>query len=200
LPLIESINYVRGDRTPAFTLGTLNTFTYKNWSLNFLWDLKVGGDIYNGTDYYLTAIGRSARTANRTTPLIVRGVLNDGLQNSSTPTKNTIVINPYYQNAYYTTMASSDEEFIQHNVNWLRLRDLTLNYMLPEKLTRKIRGLRSGSLFFTANDLILITNYVGADPAVNANNPGTNGVGAYGFDYGSTPTPMSLSIGIRAAF
>ncbi len=200
LPLIEAINYVRGDRTPAFTLGTLNTLRYKNWSLNFLWDLKVGGDIYNGTDYYLTAIGRSARTANRTTPLIVRGVLNDGLQNTSTPTKNTIVINPYYNNAYYTTMAQSDEEFIQHNVNWLRLRDLTLNYMLPEKLTRKIRGLRSGSLFFTANDLILITNYTGADPAVNANNPGTNGVGAYGFDYGSTPTPMSLSIGIRAAF
>ena len=56
------------------------------------------------------------------------------------------------------------------------------------------------SFFLTANDLVLITNYQGADPAVNANNPGTSGVGAYGFDYGSTPTPVSMSFGLRAGF
>ncbi len=198
LAVVDQNNYVRGDRTPAFTLGTLNSFRYKNWTLSFLWDLKVGGDIYNGTDYYLTTLGRSTRTSNRQTPIVVKGVLNDGFQNSANPTKNTIVINPYYNSNYYTTLP--DEEFIQHNVNWLRLRDITLNYMLPERITRKVRGLRSMSFFLTANDLVLITNYQGADPAVNANNPGTSGVGAYGFDYGSTPTPVSMSFGLRAGF
>ena len=198
LPLIDANNYVRGDRTPYFTLGTLNTLKYKNWSLSFLWDLKVGGDIYNGTDQYLTGLGKSARTANRTTPLIVQGVLNDGLQNTANPTKNTIVIAPYFTNTYYTTLP--DEEFIQKNVNWLRLRDVTLNYMLPEKIVHKVKGIKGISFFITGNDLILITNYQGADPAVNANNPGTNGVGAYGFDYGSPPTPLSLSFGLRANF
>ena len=198
LALRDQNNYVRGDRTPAFTLGTLNTFHLKNWYLSFLWDLKVGGDIYNGTDYYLTNIGRSVRTSNRTTPLIVQGVLNDGFQNSATPTKNTIVVNPYYNNNYYTGLP--DEEFIQHNVNWLRLRDVSLSYMLPASSIRKVRGLRSMSVFVTLNDLVLITNYQGADPAVNANNPGTGGVGAYGFDYGSAPTPISMSFGLRAGF
>lgn len=198
LAVVDANNYVRGDRSPAFTLGTLNRFTYKNWNLSFLWDLKVGGDIYNGTDYFLTNLGKSARTANRKTPIVVQGVLNDGLQNTANPTKNTIVVNPYYTNTYYTTLP--DEEFIQHDVNWLRLRDVSLSYMLPEKTIHKIKGLKSMNVFLTANDLVLITNYQGADPAVNANNPGTSGVGAYGFDFGSPPTPLSLSVGLRATF
>jgi TonB-linked SusC/RagA family outer membrane protein len=199
LGLRDLNNYVRGDRTPKFTLGTLNSFRYKSWSLNFLWDLKVGGDIYNGTDYFLTSLGKSPRTANRTSPIVVDGVLNDGLQNSAHPTKNTVVVVPYYNYTYYTTLP--DEEFIQHNVNWLRLRDVTLNYAFPNKIFGQQHKLVKGlSAFITGNDLVLLTNYQGADPAVNANNPGTNGVGAYGFDYGSPPTPLGLSIGLRARF
>jgi len=206
LALRNLTNTVIGDRTPKFTLGTQNTFRYKNWYLSFLWDLKVGGDIYNGTDYFLTAgyigsgipIGRSLRTSNRKTPIVVQGVLNDGLQNTANPTKNNIVIVPYYNNTYYTNLP--DEEFVQHNVNWLRLRDITLSYRLPENAIRKVRSLKGLSVFVTGNDLILFTNYAGADPAVNANNPGTNGVGSYGMDFGSPATPMGISVGLRANF
>jgi hypothetical protein len=55
-------------------------------------------------------------------------------------------------------------------------------------------------MFLTGNDLVLLTNYTGADPAVNANNPATGGIGGYGMDYGSAPTPLSLSFGLRANF
>ncbi len=198
LALRDLNNYVRGDRTPTFTLGTLNTFRYKNFNLSFLWDLKVGGDIYNGTDYFLTGLGKSARTSNRKSPIVVDGVLNDGQQNSANPTKNNIVVVPYYTSNYYTLLP--DEEFIQHNVNWLRFRDITLAYHLPERVLHNVKGLKALSVFVTGNDLVLITNYAGVDPAVNANNPGTNGVGAYGFDYGSPATPKSLSVGLRANF
>ncbi|MEO6254420.1 MAG: SusC/RagA family TonB-linked outer membrane protein [Ferruginibacter sp.] len=198
LPLTNAGNQLIADRTPDFTLGTLNTFKYKNWTLSFLWDLKMGGDIYNGTDQVLTGIGKSARTADRNTPIIVNGVLNDGLQNTANPTKNTIVVIPYFLSTYYTTMP--DEEFIQKDVNWLRLRDITLNYRFSEKITKRIKGLKGFSMFITGNDLILSTNYRGADPAVNANNPGSSGVGGYGLDLGNAPTPISLSFGLRANF
>jgi hypothetical protein len=198
LPVVTSGNSLIADRTPDFTLGTLNTLRYKNWSLSFLWDLKVGGDIYNGTDQVLTSLGKSARTADRTTPLIVQGVLNDGLQNTATPTTNTISIIPYFLSSYYTTLP--DEEFIQKDVNWLRFRDITLNYMLPQKVIHNIKGLKGMSFFVTGNDLVLITNYNGADPAVNSNNPGSVGVGGYGLDLGSAATPLSLSFGLRANF
>jgi TonB-linked SusC/RagA family outer membrane protein len=198
IPLIDQNFYVRGDRTPDFTLGTLNSFRYKNLTLSFLWDLKVGGDIYNGTDQYLNGLGKSPRESDRMTPLIVNGVLNDGFQNSAKPTKNTIVVNPYYTNAYYNNMP--EEEFIQHNVNWFRLRDITFSYMLPEKTLQKMKFIKTLSAFVTGNDLVLFTNYTGADPAVNGNNPGTTGVGGYGFDFGNAPTPLSLSFGLRASF
>ncbi len=198
IPLVDQNFYVRGDRTPDFTLGTLNSFRYKNWTLSFLWDLKVGGDIYNGTDQYLNGLGKSPRESDRMTPIIVDGVLNDGFQNSAKPTKNTIVLNPYYTNAYYTGMP--EEEFIQHNVNWLRLRDITFSYLFPEKMLQKTKLIKTLSAFVTGNDLILFTNYTGADPAVNGNNPGTTGVGGYGFDFGNAPTPLSLSFGLRASF
>ncbi len=199
VPLINgSLNFLIADRTPDFTLGTTNSFHYKNWSLSFLWDLKMGGDIYNGTDQLLTGLGKSQRTANRSMPIVIAGVLNDGLQNSATPTANTLAIVPQYLNTYYTNLP--DEEFIQHDVNWLRLRDLTLSYSFPAKTIQHMKHFRGLSFFVTGNDLVLITNYYGADPAVNANNPGTLGVGGYGMDLGSVSTPLSFSFGFKANF
>ena len=198
IPMFNGGNQLIADRNPDFTLGTLNTFRYKNWSLSFLWDLKMGGDIYNGTEQVLTGIGKSARTANRNYPIVVDGVLNDGLQNTANPTKNSIVIIPYFLSTYYTQMP--DEEFIQKDVNWLRLRDVTLNYRLPEKLVKRVKYLKGMSFFITGNDLILSTNYRGADPSINANNPGTLGVGGYGMDLGNAPTPIALSFGLKASF
>ena len=93
-----------------------------------------------------------------------------------------------------------EEEFIEHNVNWLRLRDVTLSYQLPQNTVRKIRGLKSLSVFFTGNDLILITNYTGADPASNGNTAASKGIGGFGFDYGNLPTPISVNFGLRANF
>ncbi|MDE3236333.1 MAG: SusC/RagA family TonB-linked outer membrane protein [Bacteroidota bacterium] len=198
LPVIDANFRVRGDRTPAFTLGTINTFRYKNWNLSFLWDWKVGGDIYNATEQYLTTIGKSARTADRLVPRVIKGVLQDGMQNTARPTVNTIVVTPYYLNSYYINMP--EEEFIQKNVNWFRLRDITLSYMLPQKLVNRVHGLNSLSVFVTGNDLILFTNYRGADPATNGNTALSKGVGGFGFDYGNLPTPIGVNFGLRAGF
>ncbi|MEZ5028446.1 MAG: hypothetical protein R2765_06625 [Ferruginibacter sp.] len=198
IPLIVTGNSIIADRTPDFTLGTLNTLQYKNWSLSFLWDLRVGGDIYNGTDQLLTRLGKSERTADRGTPRIVQGVLNDGNENTANPTVNTLVIVPQYLSSYYTSMP--DEEFIQKDVNWFRLRDVTLNYKLPANTLKRLKAIKGLSVFITGSDLLLFTNYYGADPAVNANNPGTGGVGGYGMDLGSTATPLGISFGLRANF
>jgi hypothetical protein len=188
-----------GDRNPNFTLGILNNFRYKNWTLNMLWDLKVGGDIFNGTDMFLTTRGKSIRNDDRATSRIITGVLNDGLQNTTSPTKNNIVVKPYDLQAYYISRMP-EEEFIQRNVNWLRLRDITLNYLVDPKRIKNLSFLKSLGLFVTGNDLILITNYLGADPAVNGNTAGSRGVGGFGFDYGNIGTPISVNVGLKAGF
>lgn len=198
LPVIDAQQKIRGDRNPDFTLGWSNTINYKNWKLSFLWDLKMGGDIFNGNEQYLTTIGRSKTTADRLTPRVVQGVLQDGLENTANPTVNTISIIPYYNDNYYRLLP--EEEFIEKDVNWFRLRDITLSYNFPAKTIRRIKGLKGLGAFFTANDVFLFTNYSGADPAVNANTAGTRGVGTFGFDYGTLPTQLSLNFGIRASF
>lgn len=199
LPLVDPNFKVRGDRNPNYTLGINNNFRYKNWSLSMLWDLKVGGDVFNATNMYLTLRGKSTLTDDRKTTRVVTGVLNDGLQNSATPTRNTIAITPYDLQTYYTARMP-EEEFIQKNVNWMRLRDLTLSYTFPATMIKKYSFLRSMSAFVTGSDLILFTNYLGADPAVSGNTAGTRGVGGFGFDYGNIATPIGINVGLRANF
>lgn len=200
LPVVEQLFKVRGDRNPDFTLGFQNNFRFKNWRLTFLWDLKVGGDIFNATEMFLTGSGRGRLTADRFEPRVIEGVLRDGKENSGTPTPNTISVIPAYNDAYYTSTAMPEEAFIEKDVNWLRLRDITLSYVFPGRPFRYWDGMKSLELFFTGNDLVLITNYTGADPAVNGNTAATRGVGAFGFDYGTLPTPIGLNFGIRASF
>ena len=82
----------------------------------------------------------------------------------------------------------------------MRLRDLTLSYTFPASTIKKYSFLRSMSAFVTGSDLILITNYLGADPAVSGNTAGTRGVGGFGFDYGNIATPIGINVGLRANF
>ena len=198
LPTGDGLFTVIGDRMPDFTLGALNSFRYKNWSLSMLWDVKVGGDVFDATEMYLTLAGKSQRTADRMNARVIDGVLKDGKENSAAPTENSISIVPYFQQNYYTTMP--EEEFIEKNVNWLRLRDLSLSYTLPANMMKNAGFLKGASVFFTGNDLILWTNYRGADPSTSGNTASANGVGGMGFDYGNLPTPTSYSFGVRVTF
>lgn len=198
LPVIDGNQRVRGDRNPNFNVGLLNNFRYKNWKLNMLWDIKAGGDIFNGNNQYLTTIGRSKLTADRMVPRVIEGVLQDGLENTATPTRNTIAVTPYYNDLYYRSLP--EEEFIEKDVNWLRLKEITLEYMFPPKFVKRVKWMKTLSAFATANDVFLFTNYTGADPSVNGNTAGTRGVGAFGFDYGTLPSQLSLNFGLRASF
>jgi hypothetical protein len=128
---------------------------------------------------------------------VVKGVLKDGKENTN-PTPNTIVVVPALNDAYYTNMP--EEDFIEKNVNWLRLRDLTFAYALPKNPFRDLPGIKTLEVFLTVNDLVLITNYTGADPAVNGNTAGSRGVGGFGFDYGTMPAPISFNFGLRTSF
>ncbi|MGH2553077.1 MAG: hypothetical protein ACRDEB_05135, partial [Chitinophagaceae bacterium] len=79
-------------------------------------------------------------------------------------------------------------------------RDLTLTYTLPDNLLRNLKVFKTLGLFITGNDLVLLTNYRGADPATSGNTAASNGVGSFGFDYGNLPAPVSINFGFKATF
>jgi TonB-linked SusC/RagA family outer membrane protein len=193
LPLRSSTFIDRGyDRQPDYTIGLSNTFRYKRATLDFLFDIRKGGDVFNATEHYLTVRGLATSTLDRNTPRVIPGVLRDGKENSANPTPNTIVVVPAVQTAYYTSM--SEEPFIEKNINWLRLRDITLSYALPERLGH------NASAFVTATDVFLWTNYTGLDPIANGNDAAVGGSGAVGVDYGDFPIPRGINFGFRVSF
>ncbi len=196
LPL-RSTTFISGgyDRQPDFSLGITNTFSYKSFSLSFLIDIRKGGDILNATNHYLTTKGLGMNTLDRSQPRIIDGVIRDGLENSANPTKNNLIVVPRFQTGYYTDM--SEELFIEKDVNWVRLRDVTLNYRLPSTLLKKQKFVKSASVFVTGTDLFLITNYTGMDPIVNGNSAAVGGSGGVGIDFGNFPMPMGINFGVR---
>ena len=190
LPVRSSTFIDRGyDRHPDWTLGLTNTVKYKRASLTGLIDIRKGGDVFNATQHFLTARGLSMRTLDRNEPRVVDGVLQDGKENTATPTRNTIVVVPAVDINYYLSI--SEELFIEKDINWLRLRDVTLSYALPDGRFKR------ASLFITGTDLFLLTNYSGLDPIVNGNTAATGGSGAAGIDYGNFPIPRGLNFGLK---
>ncbi|WP_316799268.1 SusC/RagA family TonB-linked outer membrane protein [Pedobacter frigidisoli] len=197
---IKDTNYTFvGDRTPDFTAGITNSFTYKNFNLSFLLDVKVGGDIYNATEEYLYIRGLSKLSLDRETPRIIEGVFRDGLENTANPTKNNIVVIPYITTSYYSTSFNT-ADFIQKDVNWVRLKDITLSYNLPKSLFTNNKVFKSASVFFTGTDLLMLTNYNGVDPQTSGLSAAAGGLGGNGIDYGSAGQPRGYNFGLKIGF
>jgi len=182
------------DRQPDFTIGLTNTLRYKRFTLDFLVDIRKGGDVFDATDHFLTTHGLSLQTLDRDRPRIIDGVLRDGKENSANPTVNNIVMVPSANPSYYTNM--SEELFIERDINWVRLRDVQLSYELPNGFL----GARTASVFVKGTDLFLITNYTGLDPIVNGNTAAVGGSGGVGIDFGNFPMPRGFNFGIRMGF
>jgi ferric enterobactin receptor len=201
LPLILADYTPVGDRQSDYNFSIVNTVSFlKNFNITFNLDFRRGGDIYNGTEEFLYVRGLSKRTLDRETPRIIKGVLNDGLQNTTNPTPNNIAITPLFRSDYYSGGTIS-EDFIEKNIHWIRLRDLSLTYNLPNKFIKKQKVIKNASFTFTGTDLFIITNYSGADPAANANNTSSRGgVGGVGMDLGNLATPRGLNFALKINF
>ncbi|MCR6503737.1 SusC/RagA family TonB-linked outer membrane protein [Bacteroides muris (ex Fokt et al. 2023)] len=196
-----------GNREPKLQGGFNNTLSYKNWTFNMAWEFRLGGDIYNGTDYYLVNKGLSDLTLNRES-LTISGVQQDGdtykdatftFEAGKTYNLNGAqvsgqeVIQKYYKDYYYR-----DGNNYITKVNSLRLRTLSLGYDIPKVFLNKL-GVKRASVSATANNLLLITNYRG-DPESSAAGSGVSGSGAIGIEYCGVPATASFSFGVNLTF
>lgn len=196
LPVLNSNFLPIGDRNPDFTIGIINSFEWKGLVFRFNLDVRKGGDVFNGNEYYLFRAGLSTRLLDRTQPYTFTGVLRDGKENSDAPTANGIQITPQTRSDFYGAFPESD--FVEHDINWLRVRDMSLSYKFPKSVLKKVKSLQALSFFLTGTDLFMWTNYTGADPAVNGTTATSGGVGAWGFDFGKIGANRSVSFGLRA--
>jgi len=198
---IKNTNFLPiGDRNPDFTIGLRNSFTYKSFSLSFLLDIRKGGDVFNGNAMWLYERGLSPKTLDRNSPVVYKGVLRDGYENTENPTPNTVQITPSTSvtQGFYGSLAESD--FVEHSINWIRMRDVNISYSIPKKVLSQVKFIKGASVFLRGTELFLITNYTGADPSVNGTTATSLGVGAAGIDYGTISLPRTLSTGLSVTF
>ena len=194
-----------GNRESTFSGGWNNTLSYKGWSLNMLWEFRVGGHVYNGTEYAMTLAGVSELSANRER-IEVSGVNTNGeyvtnvfeadktyMYNGKETSGKTIIAN-YYQDIYPNETAN-----FMTKVNALRLRTLSLSYNLPKSWLLKTNVIKRAMITATANNILLFTNYNG-DPKVAAAGSGAVGSSSVGIDYCGVPATASFSFGINLTF
>lgn len=195
-----------GNREPKLIGGLNNTFRYKNLSLSFLLDFRIGGDVYNGTEYYLVTNGLSKRTtANNREYVTVSGVNSstgeDFDQTYYADESYTIGTSTqsgkYIIQQYWANYANNAENFIT-SVSWLKLRSLSVNYDLTN-LLKSQKLVKAVSVNAAATNLLTWTNYKGMDPEVSAAG-GTGGSGSTGIDYLGVPATSSLTFGVNLTF
>src|SRR5690606_18319630 len=82
LPLAEPDReqFYLGNQNPDALIGFSNMFSYKNISLGFLVDARLGGEIFSGTNLTLQRSGSAAATVvnGQRNDIVVDAVVDDG--------------------------------------------------------------------------------------------------------------------------
>lgn len=158
-----------GNTQPDFTFGLSNSFSYKQFDLSFLVRGVQGSDVFNNTALDLQRVSLLPGQN------VLAAALTDGVARR--------------QQATYSSRWIEDGSFI-------RMDNLTLGYNV--KLGERI-FLRNARIYFTAQNLFVITDYSGLDPEVVASLPGI-GEAPRGIDYMSYPRARTYMIGASVSF
>jgi len=168
--------------TPKVYGGFTNTFTYKKISLNTLFTFQFGGYMYYGTQGTLM----DARFANNSTMILRRW---------RKPGDITDV--PKVQDGDFTSWGYSLPLTCNvYSSDYIRLKNVTLSYSLPEKLMKKAQ-IADMSIFISGQNLLLFTPYPGADPEVTSTD---NSSATQGFDRNMMPNAKIYTIGLKVNF
>ncbi|MDR3219388.1 MAG: SusC/RagA family TonB-linked outer membrane protein [Dysgonamonadaceae bacterium] len=186
-------NYI-GNREPTFLSGLSNTLNYKDWTLSFLFDGRLGGDVVNVTGRGLISNGQNKILETyRGRQIVFDGVVQQA-DGSYAPNTTPITLNYKTINDYFFGVSSN---FVEDG-SFIRLSYVALGYSVPQKLVHKI-GLTGLRCSFTGNNLFMLTRYTGADPNCNASTS-AGGTGSAGIDNYAVPNTTGYNFSITATF
>ncbi len=199
-PLADPIQRHLGNPNPDFLLGIDNHISFRNLSLGFLFDIKSGGQMWNGTKGALTFFGRSANTLNRGTTTVFDGVNGhlDADGNLVLAGKTNDITASLDQGWYQDNGGGFGvvaEDFIE-DASFVRLRTISLTYSFNSMLKNN-KSLDDLYVTLSGNNLWLSTPYDGVDPETSLVGSNSNG---QGLDYFQGPNTKSYTISIGLKF
>ncbi|MEN9510448.1 MAG: hypothetical protein RLZZ370_267 [Bacteroidota bacterium] len=188
LPLVDPKRGRIGSPYPKWYGGLRNTLSYKGVNLTFLWDVREGGEIWNGTWGRMMQLGRTKESEARDREYLIEGV------RASDGQPNTRKISAY---DYFRTFKGDAGSYASENAiqdgSWVRLRELGISYNV--KVGSKF--LQSIDLGITGKNVLLFTDYTGVDPETSLTGAGSN-IG--GFDYFNNPGMKSWIANVKFNF
>jgi TonB-linked SusC/RagA family outer membrane protein len=203
LPMVSSTWTIMGDREPKLKFGLTTNISWKNFRLSAVASGRFGATVVNGTMRDLMGTGsswQSVELRENTNPVVFKGVLKDGKENTANPTVNTIAVD--YSNVGSTTYTGTDEDWLEKNVNYLRLSEVRLSYNVPQKWLKNATKnfLSAASVWVKGTDLVTLTNYSGIDVVCNSNSASLGGSGGVGIDLWGFPSPRGFAFGFNLTF
>lgn len=190
LPTIRTDTLVKvGNAFPDWQGGITNTFNYKDLSLSFLIEVKMGGDAYDSGLRNSMRNGIVEITGIRDEEVIFRGVNSDGSVNDI-PVRLT---GEYYRSSTRFNRAS---EILVQDASWVRLRNARVAYRLPSRILENL-PISSASLSVTGRNLFLSTPFRGFDPEGQQFAAGSN---TYGFTGLNIPPTRSVTFSLNLNF
>ncbi|MEC4116977.1 TonB-dependent receptor [Myroides phaeus] len=139
----------KGNSLPDVTGGFQAELAYKNWELSANFTYTIGGKIYNRDKLSLYRESGDGGTWSR-----------DMLDRWTPENPNTDVVR-LTTDPKSSWTKESDRFLVDRS--FLKLKNITLTYNLPQEWLRKIK-LNSASLFFQAENLFTLTKEQGLDP------------------------------------
>jgi len=196
----SSASEIIGDPNAKWMGGIGNTFKYKNVSLNFLIDIRKGGDLWSLDQWYGQGTGLYANSAGVNdlgNPLrnslatgggiVLPGVLADGTPN----TKRIDVSNS--GNSAYGYPNNPPRASAIYDAGYVKLREVALNYSLPAKLVNKLRAFKGIDVSLIGRNLWIIhKNVPFADPE-----DGLSSGNVQGYQSGSYPAVRTIGFNVR---
>jgi len=174
-----------GSATPSFTYGFNANFAYKGFDLKLFFQGVQGAEIVNALGYFThNSNGQWNSMASRLDRWTPEN------PNSNEPRMTVADANQNYR---------FSDRYVE-NGSYLRLKNVTLGYTLPNKLVSKWR-INNVRAYVSADNLLTFTKYTGLDPEVG--DYGYNGSSnplAYGVDVGTYPQPRTARVGLTVNF
>lgn len=204
----DPTNQMIGNPNPDYKLGITNTFKYKGFFLNVLFDMTQGGDLYSVTISSELGRGVTRDTEDRGAAWIIPGIYGDAVTykailvggktvpNQSRLTTNDLYFSPSGGNTFAINTAS---EWNVYDATVYRLRELSIGYEIPKNFLKRLRvssatfSVTGRNLWFLAPGFPKHTNF---DP--ESSSFGSSSIS--GLEFSAAPTTKRIGLNLNVTF
>lgn len=179
-----------GNMNSKYQLGWSNTISWKNFSLYFLINGRIGGKVISLTEGYLDNLGLSKRTGDLRDKAIAEGIYTADGQLGMVIPGAVDQIAPIQ--GYYETVGSNDPARYCYDATNFRLRELSIGYTFRDLLGEN----KNLTISAIGRNLFFIYNDAPVDPDISLST--ANGLGA--FENFNMPSSRSFGINLKLNF